>query len=527
MQRKITGTSARRARQRNTEHGSYRARPDGATVVGDVDPTTTLTLALHFKRRSAKRPSAGSNDDLAALLEPATRETLDARRSRSHGAVAERIESYMRREGFQVRDVNVTGRRMLVEGPALLLAALFGASLSVYSDGRRTFRARSGRLRIPREIAPWTRAVLGFDQRTQALPQMLDGTGGGMWPSDVARLYGVPLDIDVSRQCVGIIALGGGYKSSDLAAAMAAMGRAPPVVVERSVLGVGNQYEQGSSADAEIALDLQVLAGILPAARIVIYFTANTAQGIAEAIHQAVFDEENRPQVLSVSWGSPEKYWNADTLGAMQATLADAVRRRISVIAASGDYLATGGATDGRAHVWFPASSPYVLGCGGTAIELDGSTIRNESVWHEGDIGTGGGVSEVFSVPDYQSTTKLPLSTSTGKSGRGVPDISALAARTPGYRIVLDGESIVKEGTSAATPLWASIVAIANARRGVPVGLVHPILYASPSVLRPITTGDNRIDGIGYEATNGWSACTGLGAPIGADLVTALGGTTS
>jgi len=172
--------------------------------------------------------------------------------------------------------------------------------------------------------------------------------------------------------------------------------------------------------------------------------------------------------------------------------------------------------------VWFPASSPYVLGCGGTAITLGGAGIASESVWNDGSVGTGGGISDIYPVPDYQSALQIPLSVSTSVKGRGVPDIAALAAASPGYRIVLDGDEMIKDGTSAATPLWAALIAMANSRRGAPVGLVHPRLYAAPGLLRPITTGDNRVHGVGYAATAGWNACTGLGVPRGAEIIDAL-----
>ena len=76
--------------------------------------------------------------------------------------------------------------------------------------------------------------------------------------------------------------------------------------------------------------------------------------------------------MLSVSWGSAETFWTDPGRDAMQAVLADAMRLRVSVVFAAGDQLATAGVTDGAAHVWFPASSPYALGCGGTLPTLGG-----------------------------------------------------------------------------------------------------------------------------------------------------------
>ena len=332
-----------------------------------------------------------------------------------------------------------------------------------------------------------------------------------MWPTEVAALYGIPLDHDVSKICVGIIALGGGYLATDLAKALAAMGREPPTIVDQSVAtpsatggsasaggsataggsvsaggaapANGNHFGGGSVADEEIALDLQILASLLPKARIVVYFAGNTIQSLVGAINQAIFDDVNRPQVLSVSWGSAEMFWSSSARDAMQAVLADAQRLKVTVLFAAGDELATGGLDDGKAHVWFPSSSPYALGCGGTQPAIAGAASSEEVVWNDGTSGTGGGVSDFYPVPAYQSALALPPSVNDGKIRRGVPDVAAAAAATPGYRIVLNGSEMVKDGTSAVTPLWAGLIAIANAVRGEPLGFANSALYSNPAAL--------------------------------------------
>jgi len=346
------------------------------------------------------------------------------------------------------------------------------------------------------------------------------GTGTGLWPTEVVAQYGIPLDRDLSSVCVGIIALGGGYLPADLTQALTGMQRQDRAVIDQSASGSGNHFGGGTPGDQEIALDLQIIAGLLPTARIVVYFAPNTIQSLVTAINQAIFDDVHRPQVLSVSWGSAEKFWTAPGLDAMQAVLADAKRLRVSVVFAAGDQLATAGLSDGNAHVWFPASSPYALGCGGTALGGDGTNA--ETVWNDGSSGTGGGVSDVFPVPAYQTGLSLPPSVNDGGTRRGVPDVAGAAAGTPGYRIVLNGTETVKDGTSAVAPLWAALIAIANAQRSTPLGFVNSALYANAALFRPIVQGNNRADGTGYEAASGWNACTGLGVPDGAAIVAAL-----
>jgi kumamolisin len=351
--------------------------------------------------------------------------------------------------------------------------------------------------------------------------------GAGSWPDAIARLYGIPLDQDGAGQAVGVITLRGGYLPSDLAAAAVGANRSPARVIDQSVDGIVNDFGADPSVDEELAVDLQVLAALVPAARIVAYFADNTMESLANAIQLAVRDDVNRPSVLSISWGSAETYWQEPARDAVQAVLEEARDRQVTIVAAAGDELATAGVTndpDRKAHVTFPGSSPLVLCCGGTSLELsaDRTTIMTETVWNEGRVGSGGGISDVFPIPDYQSRIDLPPSANDGGKRRGVPDVAAAASRSPGYRIVLNGVRIVKDGTSAATPLWAALVVMANAARGRPIGLINPFLYANPSLFRPILTGNNRVDTIGYDAGPGWNACSGLGVPVGAEIIAAL-----
>ncbi|WP_298376274.1 S53 family peptidase [uncultured Bradyrhizobium sp.] len=510
--------------------GSNRAAPVGATLVGDVDPDERIPIVVYVKRRTPDKFPPGSAGDLARLARPITRHQLATQRHRSHARAIARVVRLAAKRGLTVGRSDPVARTVELEGTARQMAEIFGATLRTYRDGERAFRARVGGLTVPAEIAPWTRAILGFDQRplrtrTPLVQAQADtGGGSGLWPTDIAALYGIPLDRDVSSICVGIIALGGGYLASDLAMAVAGMNRPPPVVVNVPPTGNDGSFGSNDVADQEIALDLQVLAGLLPKSKIVVYFAENSAAGLTDAIHQAVFDEQHAPQVVSVSWGSAEKYWTEPGRDAMQAVLADAARLRVSVLFASGDQLATSGLTDGKVHVWFPASSPYATSCGGTqpVLAAGNGAAAAEAVWNAGAVGTGGGISDAFPVPDYQSHLTLPKSQNDGAIRRGVPDVACAAAASPGYRIIVNGQAMAMSGTSAATPLWAALVAIAVAARGEQIGFLNAALYSNPGAFRVVEQGNNRVGGKGYDAGPGWSACTGLGVPKGADLLAAL-----
>ena len=179
----------------------------------------------------------------------------------------------------------------------------------------------------------------------------------------------------------------------------------------------------------------------------------------------------------------------------------------------------------------FSASSPFALACGPTHLVGSGTTISNEFAWNSGGGATGGGVSNLFSRPAYQSRAKVPKSPK-GTVGRGVPDISGNADPNTGYKIrLVGGQPAVIGGTSAVAPLWAGLIALMNQRMaslGKPtVGFLNPILYqaAQAASFRDIVSGSNDIENLGkYKAAKGWDACTGLGSPVGAKLLSGLGG---
>lgn len=504
--------------------GSHLPEPDWADVVGEVDPNQTITVHVHLRE---PRGGARERPILSKYVRRTTRSEFAIDNVARYAVAGETFETFARREGLAVR-LDLARSMVKLQGSVSHLATLFGTSLRMYRDRHGRFRSRSGSLAIAEELEPWTGAVLGFDHRP-AVSQRLtnlggEGDGSALWPSEIADIYGIPAEMNGAGQCVGVVALGGGYLPSDLDSALAGMNRPLPLVVDYPVDGVSNNFNGGDSADEELALDLQVLAGIGPRARIVVYFAANNTQSLANAVRQAVSDDVNRPQVLSISWGSAEKFWAESVRQALEDSFVDACKLHVTVVAAAGDFLATSGLTDGRAHVLFPASSPYALACGGTQITLasDGVTVQDESVWNGGSIGTGGGISDIFDTPDYQSSAKLPSSFNDGRQRRGLPDVAAAAGQSPGYRIVLNGENLVKDGTSAAAPLWAALITLANQKRGQSVGFIHPFLYATPSLCRGITQGNNRINGVGYDAGPGWNACAGHGVPNGMDTINGL-----
>lgn len=507
--------------------GSKRVAPSTGSV-GAVDPRETATLSLYIKAKvAAPEPGATRIVGRAAL------------KSEREAALADtfaRLSAFAASHNLKVVETEPGRRLMKVSGAIGDLSAAFGADLALYKHGAATFRGRTGVLSAPADVADDLEAVLGFDQRPAATPKLVRAVKAqantSLLPNAVAGLYGFPTHAGAGKgECVAIIELGGGVSGADTAAAFQAMGIPAPTVVTVGVSGGSSQPGKDTNADGEVALDVQVAGGAAPGATLAVYFAPNTDQGFVDAITHAVHDATNKPSVMSISWGSPESGWTQQAITAMTSAFQDAALAGVSVFAASGDGLATDGVTDGKPHVDFPASSPWVVGCGGTALNTSGGTRSTEAVWNSNGGGTGGGVSDLFSVPGFQNGIKIPNEIGAPRAskkhprttgGRGVPDVASDADPDTGYQVIVDGKSEVIGGTSAAAPLWAGLFALVNAAAGKPAGQPHATLYANPAAFNDVTHGNNKSGKIGYSAGKGWDACTGLGTPKGASVIAAF-----
>jgi len=343
--------------------------------------------------------------------------------------------------------------------------------------------------------------------------------------TDIAGLYRFPSGQDGRGQTIALIELGGGYRESDLDTYFAKLHLHRPNVTAVSVDRGRNQPTGDAiSADGQVMLDIEVTGAIAPAANIVVYFAPNTNSGFANAIAAAVHDETNKPSVISISWGGPESTWTVQARSALGQVLQEASTHGITVVAAAGDNGVTDGVSDGRAHVDFPSSSPWVLSVGGTSVVAAGGVIVSEKVWNSGtnNGATGGGVSDVFARPDWQASAGVPPRKD-GSWGRGVPDVAALADPGTGYKVFVDGRWTVVGGTAAAAPLWAGLAALLNQGVGHNLGYLNPRLYREigpAQILRSITEGNNGSGTLaGYSAGPGWSAAAGWGTPDGQKLL--------
>jgi kumamolisin len=468
----------------------------------------------------------------------------------SHGAdpadIA-KIEAFAGAHRLVVVESSRARRSVFLSGTAKDFATAFGTEIENYEHGGGTYRGRTGPLTVPTEIADLVEGVFGIDDRPVAKPHFQrrkanpgiqpHAADGTFAPPELAKLYDFPTGVDGSGQCIAIIELGGGFRTADIKAYFQELGLPVPNVVAVGVDGGKNRPSTADSDDGEVMLDIEVAAAVAPKAKIAVYFAPNTNKGFLDAITMAIHDTTNTPSVISISWGNPEKNWTGQDMTSFDQAFQTAAALGVTVCCAAGDagagdenpdQLAANNLPppDGLAHADFPGSSPNVLCCGGTNVVGVGGTITSETVWNEDPTrsATGGGVSDFFDLPAYQSSSGVPPSINPGgRKGRGVPDVAGDADRNTGYQCRVDGLELVIGGTSAVAPLWAGLIALINQKLGHQVGFLNPLLYGpvvGTGSFRDITSGNNG----GYSAKAGWDPCTGWGTPVGSKLIQALGG---
>ncbi|MFY9949348.1 MAG: S53 family peptidase [Candidatus Sulfotelmatobacter sp.] len=509
--------------------GSERTPLEGARKIGPANPSENVDVTIRLRPRSPIKPT-----EQRSIV---SRKEFEQRHGADPKSIA-LVESFARAHKLLVKEKSAARRTVILSGPVAAMNQAFGVELNEYEHPGGTYRGRTGAIHLPAELHDVVEGVFGLDNRPQAKPHFRrrHGRAGARaaavnlsyTPPQVAALYEFPTGVDGSGECVALIELGGGFNPADLSNYwnQLKLSKTPSVSAVSVGNGSNNPTGDPNGPDGEVMLDIEVSGSIAPGTRIVAYFAENTDAGFLNAITTAAHDSTNNPSVISISWGGPESSWTQQAMTSMDSAFQAAAAMGVTVCVAAGDDGSTDGVTDGLNHVDFPASSPNVLACGGTDLVASGNTIASETVWNElanNEGATGGGISDVFPLPNYQSSAGVPPSANPGSHvGRGVPDVAGDADPSTGYVTLVDGQSGVIGGTSAVAPLWAALIALINQSVGKPTGFINPTLYqnaGSAQDFNDITSGSNGA----YSAGTGWDACSGLGSPRGAQVAAVLG----
>src|SRR3984893_4713262 len=346
----------------------------------------------------------------------------------------------------------------------------------------------------------------------------------------------------------------------------------PPAVAPPPNNGTG--LENHNLWALEVSLDVEWSHAVAPRANILLVTTPTAevlgVQGFPDMMkaEQFVIDH-HLASVITQSFGAGEEtFGSAASLLSLRGAFQAAPGAGVTVLASSGD----GGTANSFKtpvknpgtipfpSVGWPASDPLVTAVGGTylcthadnglAIDTasppascqlaNNPTSDHDVTWP----GSGGGYSHVFGTQSWQSaalasyaatnqTGNAPLS-----SNRAIPDVAYNASPTSGVLVYSTEPPVtglfcsagtpcssgwyVVGGTSASSPQWAGLIAIANqmstSSGGKTMGYINPALYQLPSSdFFDVTIGNNQNPAAqsipGYKAAPGWDPATGRGTP--------------
>lgn len=560
--------------------------PEGYPSVGAADPATPQTPV---NRAGTRIGSANAQRTLtvAVSLNPRDPQAVDAFLQRLNDPTSpdfhkyltpvqftdrffdpdsrKQVADFLRGSGLTVADAGV-GSLIAAMGNVAQIEKAFTVTLSDYRDAAgNLYVTNDAAPAIPSAVATKIHGVIGLDtapQRrphfvrippTQARPSTTTGqshaaTGcsaavdaangtGAYTPNQVATAYDFTALTAVGMQGQGgTIALFelDDYLDSAVTDYQTCFGTAVPV----TRIPVDGGATRGG-AEREVELDIDVVIGMAPKlANLLVYEGPNTGSAIVNQYQRIAND--NRATVVSTSWGLCEPNSLSTDLNAENMVFQQMAAQGQTVFAASGDF----GSDDcgGSAlNVDDPASQPYVTGVGGTALSIDsGDAYAGETVWNDGSGASGGGVSQVWPEPTYQSGPGTANSYSNGK--RQVPDLAAMAAPSRGYLVFTYDPSSCQPttgnpscfeaigGTSVGAPLWAAGTALVNqyltSKKKSRVGFANPAIYTfltgASSVYHDVTQGNNcfigptcgtpRRPGGSYPATAGYDQASGVGS---------------
>jgi|SRR5579875_1689 subtilase family serine protease len=444
--------------------------------------------------------------------------------------------------------MHTTLRRLLVL--SLLCALIAACSSTTGETGGSTTTSTTGH---PTPAGASTLAPYPTDTSTHdACPASLSFAVSCQTPQSMRIAYGIEPLIQKGytgqgQAIVDIVSFGSPTLQQDINVFDRQFGLPPITIPQISPIHepVYDPHNDRAGWGDETTLDVEIMHALAPGAKIVVLVSpvAETEGtiGLPEFRQLLQYTIDHKlGNIVSNSWGASEMTLK-DAKGRAEIEKWDALFKQattqdgITLLASSGDNGATDYADVQESKLSttpttsFPNDDPWVVSVGGTSLRRDGRSF-DEVAWNSG-IGSasGGGFSQFYAEPSYQKT--LPASVqSLAKGRRGVPDVAGNADPNTGLAMYEAGSWSMAGGTSASTPMWAALVAIANQMAGHPLGFINPALYTIASSahysrdFHDITVGNNTVttQGVqvqGYSAGPGWDPVTGLGTPNAVTLL--------
>lgn len=470
------------------------------------------------------------------------------------------VTAWLRSAGFRI-EYTARGRDWVAfSGTAAQVEAALHTSLHRYVVQGETHFAAASEPTLPLELQPLIATVLGlndFHPRRMLRSANASASGNSLAPGDLATIYNLnklyQQGVDGSGQKIVIVG------QSDVNLADIQQFRSNYGLNAANIKLIGNGTDPGVSPDdlAEADLDLEWAGAVARNATLIYVYSTDAFSSAFYAI-----DQDLAP-VISMSFGNCEANVQLSPLQ-YEAEAKKGNALGVTWLAASGDQGAAACDYDQSVAslglaVNFPASIPEITAVGGTEFNegngsfwsgtngSNGGSVLSyipEMAWNDTayDVqidgcsndclaATGGGVSTFYAKPGWQLGPGVPAD-----GQRDVPDIAMAAALHDPYNIITAGQALQVGGTSAATPVFAGIVALLNQElKTAGVGNINPALYglalSAPSIFHDVVNNNNIVPcnpgstncpygSLGYNAGIGYDLTTGLGSVDAYSLVT-------
>jgi subtilase family serine protease len=449
--------------------------------------------------------------------------------------------------GLKISSESIARTNLTVRGSTSQFEALFNTRINNYRSPRGdTFYSAASKPIIPNAISSRVTGVIGLTSSKQFAPLFHvskrfgetpstvttdasgTGPGGAYNAADLRNAYVVPPQIGGAAAWTVAVFEQGGFSPSDVRKYLKNNALPSPTVEAIGVNGSGTGVND-PNVELEAVLDIDMIIGINPAVQgVLVYEDADDPFPVALLDGITAVANDNRAQVLSMSYGQDEALQGSSAIQAENQVFTQLAAQGITVVASAGDQGAYGDENNGKLNVEDPASQPFVTSIGGTTLFTYGGYYSLEEVWNllASRVGaTGGGISSVWPIPSWQATAPVNLNGGS-TTMRNVPDLAAVGNPETGVAVYsyINGGWIEIGGTSVSAPIWASYLSIMSPGHEAiglgKYGFLNPILYTASSSfaqLHDIVNGNNgdvSDYGIpGYTSGPGYDNCTGWGSP--------------
>ncbi|KAI0646040.1 subtilisin-like protein [Trametes meyenii] len=543
-------------------HESRSSIPPSFTSIGPADPIQSLTLILGLAQNDAH----GLVNALYDVSDPASPNYG------RHLSKAE-AEAFVAPKPEAVKAINVWFAKNNITGSALSPAGdwvefalsvrqaseLFSASFGKFKDTRAGIEmVRTMAYALPEELqghVEFVHPMISFDSPAGfgssnrvsqfAAPAAVNGDApaacvNGTTPGCLQFIYGIPASPAVNKaNQLGVTGMQGGVAGYSFLETFLETYR-PDInpTTNFTVVGIdGGSNNQSLPSISEGNLDIQYTVGVATGVPIVYVFVGTQNQdgafrGWLDEVNH-LLAEEDPPQVMTTSWGAfQESSFSQPVTERLCQAYAQLGARGVSFLVASLDEgVGCSPTNSSNFEATFPSNCPYVTSVGGT------DNYSPETAW----FASSGGFTNYFPRPPYQESAVGAYLAQHGgganagrynASGRGFPDIALHATQYPVFEV----NWFFLEGTSAASPVLASMLALVNDRlRSAgrpPLGWLNPLLYSPKgrAAVVDVVKGNSSIVCTeeneaprGFDAVRGWDPVTGLGT-ITFDGLLALAG---